>query len=53
MEFGESIYTSSAIAIVSSREYVLMSTLILVPRDVPEKPLMTVVPNLLETTVGM
>ena len=41
-EFGESIFAGSAIIVVSSRESLLMSTSILVPREVPEKPLMTV-----------
>ena len=52
-EFGESIFTRSAIVALSSRESVIMSTSSLVPREVPEKPLITVSPDLLETTVGM
>ena len=52
-EFGESIFTRSAIVALSSRESVIMSTSSLVPREVPEKPLITVSPDLLETTVGI
>ena len=52
-EFGESIFTGSAVVTVSSIESVSMSTSSLVPRDVTEKPLMTVSPDLLDTTVEM
>ena len=52
-EFGESICTSSAVVAVSRRESLLMSTSILVPRDIPGKPLMTVSRYLLENTIGM
>ena len=52
-ELGESIFTWSAVVAVSSRESVLMSTSSLVPRDVPEKHLMKISSELLETTVGM
>ena len=52
-EFGESIFTGSSVVKVSSRESVLMPTSSLVLREVPQKPLMTVSPALLETTVGM
>ena len=51
-EFGESIFVRSAVVTVPSRESVLTSTSSLVPRDVPEKHLMTVSLDLLETTVG-
>ena len=53
MEFGESIFTGSAVVAVSRREHAIMSNSSLVPRDVQEKPLMMMSPFLLETTVGI
>ena len=53
MESCESMCTGSTIVMASRRESVLRSTSSLVPRDVPEKHLMTVSLARFETTVGM